>query len=126
MWPRSIVERTIIASLAYLKNLPVNEIKIDREFVDSMLSSPSDTMIVRSTVDLGHNLGLEVVAEGIEDEATWAALRDMGCDFAQGYFMSKPVPAEEIYFFDRERWPRAYAAIGAGSLAEPVLEADRA
>jgi diguanylate cyclase len=114
------------SSLAYLKNLPVNEIKIDRGFVDSMVSEPSDAMIVRSTIDLGHNLGLDVVAEGIEDEATWVALRGLGCDYAQGYFMSKPVPAEDIYFFDRERWPRAYADIGSRALTEPVLEADRA
>jgi diguanylate cyclase (GGDEF)-like protein len=107
------------SSLAYLKNLPVNEIKIDRAFVDSMIEEPSDAMIVRSTVDLGHNLGLDVVAEGIEDEATWVALRDLGCDFAQGFFMSKPVPAEDIYFFERERWPRAYAALEAG-VAEPA------
>ena len=111
------------SSLAYLKNLPVNEIKIDRAFVDSMIEEPSDAMIVRSTIDLGHNLGLDVVAEGIEDEATWAALRDLGCDFAQGFFMSKPVPAEDIYFFERERWPRAYADLRAGAeagVAEPV------
>jgi len=107
------------SSLAYLKNLPVNEIKIDRAFVDSMIEEPSDAMIVRSTVDLGHNLGLDVVAEGIEDEATWVALRDLGCDFAQGFFMSKPVPAEDVYFFERERWPRAYAALEAG-VAEPA------
>jgi EAL domain-containing protein (putative c-di-GMP-specific phosphodiesterase class I) len=89
--------------------------------VDSMINEPSDAMIVRSTIDLGHNLGLDVVAEGIEDEATWVALRDLGCDYAQGFFMSKPVPAEDIYFFDRERWPRAYAAIRIGADAPRVL-----
>jgi EAL domain-containing protein (putative c-di-GMP-specific phosphodiesterase class I) len=66
-------------------------------------------MIVRSTVDLGHNLGLDVVAEGVEDEATWNALRNFGCDYAQGYWMSRPVPADEIVAFDRERWPRMQA-----------------
>jgi diguanylate cyclase (GGDEF)-like protein len=103
------------SSLAYLKNLPVNEIKIDRAFVDTMVSEPSDAMIVRSTIDLGHNLGLAVVAEGIENEETWSALRDLGCDYAQGYFMSKPVPPEDVYFFERERWPRAYADIATGT-----------
>jgi diguanylate cyclase (GGDEF)-like protein len=111
------------SSLAYLKNLPVNEIKIDRAFVDSMINEPSDAMIVRSTIDLGHNLGLDVVAEGIEDETTWIALRDLGCDYAQGFFMSKPVPPEDIYFFDRERWPRAHAAIRTGADAPRVVRA---
>ena len=63
------------SSLAYLKNLPVCEIKIDRAFVGNLTEQADDAMIVRSTVDLGHNLGLEVVAEGVEDEATWNALR---------------------------------------------------
>jgi diguanylate cyclase (GGDEF)-like protein len=97
------------SSLAYLKSLPVGEIKIDKAFVRTMMDEPSDAMIVRSTVDLGHNLGLDVVAEGVEDEATWNALRNFGCDYAQGYWMSRPVPADEIVAFDRERWPRMQA-----------------
>jgi EAL domain-containing protein (putative c-di-GMP-specific phosphodiesterase class I) len=110
------------SSLAYLKNLPVNEIKIDRAFVDSMATEPSDAMIVRSTIDLGHNLGLQVVAEGVEDQQTWDLLRDLGCDLAQGFFMSKPVPPEEIFFFDKERWPRAYSVIGAGQASADALD----
>jgi EAL domain-containing protein (putative c-di-GMP-specific phosphodiesterase class I) len=97
------------SSLAYLKSLPVGEIKIDKAFVRTMMDEPSDAMIVRSTVDLGHNLGLDVVAEGVEDEATWNALRNFGCDYAQGYWMSRPVPADEIVAFERERWPRMQA-----------------
>jgi len=84
------------SSLAYLKRLPINEIKIDRSFVLNMTNSADDAVIVRSTIDLGRNLGLEVVAEGVEDEHVWASLERLGCDVAQGYFMSRPVPAEEL------------------------------
>ncbi len=81
------------SSLAYLKHLPIDELKIDRSFVASMVSDTSDLAIVRSTIDLSHNLGLSVVAEGVEDQATLDALIDLGCDRAQGYHISRPVPA---------------------------------
>ena len=84
------------SSLAYLKRLPLNELKIDRSFVMHMLENDDDAVIVRSTIDLGRNLGLEVVAEGVEDASTWDALASLGCDVAQGYFLSRPVPAEEL------------------------------
>jgi diguanylate cyclase len=84
------------SSLAYLKRLPLNEIKIDRSFVMHMLENEDDAVIVRSTIDLGRNLGLEVVAEGVEDAPTWDALASLGCDVAQGYYLSRPVPAEEL------------------------------
>jgi len=79
------------SSLANLRRLPIDELKIDRSFVSPMLSDESDLIIVRSTINLGHDLGLKVVAEGIEDEATLHRLAGLGCDFAQGYHFSKPL-----------------------------------
>jgi diguanylate cyclase (GGDEF)-like protein len=84
------------SSMAYLKRLPVHELKVDRSFVAQMTSNRRDAVIVRSTVDLGRNLGLRVVAEGVEDLATWQALDALGCDAIQGYHISRPVPAEDL------------------------------
>jgi len=84
------------SSLAYLQRLPVDELKIDRSFVLGLAGSASDGEIVRSTVGLGNNLGLSIVAEGVEDESSLAFLRDVGCDIAQGFFIAKPMPAESI------------------------------
>ena len=84
------------SSLAYLKNLPVDQLKIDRSFVSQMHKDPNDAIIVRSVIDLGHNLGLETVAEGIEDLDTWEQLTNLGCDSAQGYFLARPMPAAEL------------------------------
>jgi len=90
------------SSLSYLKRLPVDEIKIDKSFVLEMAANGDDETIARSIIDLGHNLGLGVVAEGVEDDATWTRLATMGCDVAQGYYISRPVPAPEL-----TRWARA-------------------
>ena len=79
------------SSLAYLKRLPVNELKIDKSFVMGMEKDESDAKIVRSTIDLAHNLGLSVVAEGVENQAILDKLRALSCDEAQGYYMSKPI-----------------------------------
>jgi diguanylate cyclase (GGDEF)-like protein len=84
------------SSLTHLQRMPVHEIKIDRSFVAAMATEASSAAIVSSTVDLAHALGLRVVAEGIEDEATWRRLRDVGCDAAQGYHLSRPLPAAEF------------------------------
>lgn len=84
------------SSLSYLKRLPANEVKIDRTFVAGMLRNSSDAAIVRSTVDLARNLSMTTVAEGVEDLATWEALRDAGCQQAQGYLISPPLPPEEL------------------------------
>lgn len=84
------------SSLAYLKRLPVDVIKIDKSFVLDMTKDESDASIVRATIDLAHTLGLKVVAEGVEDRETWSALQKLGCDIAQGYYISKPIPAEEL------------------------------
>jgi diguanylate cyclase (GGDEF)-like protein len=93
------------SSLDYLKRLPVNEIKIDRSFVTRMLESEDDTIIVSSTIELARNLGLDVVAEGVEDEETLARLKSLDCDSAQGYLLSRPVPADELTSLLRERQP---------------------
>jgi diguanylate cyclase (GGDEF)-like protein len=84
------------SSMAYLRSLPVHEIKVDRSFVSQMTTSTSDAVIVRSTVDLGRNLGLRVVAEGVEDLRTFEELNALGCDAIQGYYVSQPVPADEL------------------------------
>ena len=84
------------SSLAYLQRLPVNELKIDRSFVLRLAESSSDGEIVRSTVGLGHNLGLSIVAEGVEDESSLTFLREIGCDIAQGFFIAKPMPADSV------------------------------
>ncbi|HUQ09576.1 MAG TPA: EAL domain-containing protein [Steroidobacteraceae bacterium] len=79
------------SSLSYIMRLPVQELKIDRSFISRMATDEEISTIVRSTIDLGHNLGLKVVAEGVEDQSAWNILRSLGCDDAQGYFMSKPL-----------------------------------
>ncbi|MEY2684984.1 MAG: hypothetical protein RJA09_2128 [Pseudomonadota bacterium] len=91
------------SSLAYLKRLPVNELKIDKSFVMGMETDQSDAKIVRSTIDLAHNLGLTVVAEGVENAAILDQLRDLQCDEAQGYFVSKPMPAADFPNW-RQQW----------------------
>jgi diguanylate cyclase (GGDEF)-like protein len=92
------------SSLAYLKRLPVDELKIDKSFVMNMERDADDAKIVRSTIDLGHNIGLRVVAEGVESKMVWDLLARMGCDQAQGYYMSKPIPADEFAAWAR-LWP---------------------
>ena len=84
------------SSLGYLKRLPAHEIKIDRTFVADMVADERDHAIVRSTIDLGHNLGLAAVAEGVEDQQTLELLDGMGCDLAQGFFLSRPMPAADV------------------------------
>jgi diguanylate cyclase (GGDEF)-like protein/PAS domain S-box-containing protein len=83
-------------SLGYLRRLPITELKIDRSFVSQMATSEEDAVIVRCTIDLGRNLGLGVVAEGVEDPEVLDRLRALGCDVAQGYLMSRPIPADEL------------------------------
>lgn len=84
------------SSLAYLKRLPVDELKIDKSFVMNMERDADDAKIVRSTIDLGHDMGLRVVAEGIESQAVWRILAEMGCDQGQGYFMSHPMASGQL------------------------------
>lgn len=105
------------SSLTYLQRLPVHEVKVDRSFVMTMGTSESDAAIVKSIIDLGHNLGLRVVAEGVEDRVAWDRLARQGCDVAQGYFMSKPIPAEAFTSWLQEWEPQRI---------QPVAEVERA
>ena len=84
------------SSLSQLRNLPVQELKIDKSFVLRLNTEPQDQLIVRSTIDMAHGLGLRVVAEGIENAESWALLRDWGCEIGQGYFLSRPVAAGDL------------------------------
>jgi EAL domain-containing protein (putative c-di-GMP-specific phosphodiesterase class I) len=84
------------SSLAYLKRLPVDELKIDRSFIRDLADDADDRAIVRSTISLGHDLGLSIVAEGIEDTATLELLKELGCDVGQGYHISRPVTADAV------------------------------
>ena len=94
------------SSLCHLKTLPVSEVKIDREFVAGMHGGATDREIVRATIMLARNLGLTAVAEGVEDQETWQALRDLGCTLIQGYHLARPLPADELEaFLDEVREP---------------------
>ncbi|HEY9051518.1 MAG TPA: EAL domain-containing protein, partial [Gammaproteobacteria bacterium] len=92
------------SSLSRLRKLPVSELKIDRSFVMDMIRNPDDEVIVRSTIDLAHNLGLTVIAEGVENEMVLERLGELGCDIAQGYHISKPVPAEQLEKFIKNKY----------------------
>jgi diguanylate cyclase (GGDEF)-like protein len=91
------------SSMSYLKRLPVDELKVDRSFVAGMLGHADDEVIVRSVVDLGHNLGLTVVAEGVEDQETQDALTAIGCDLIQGYFTGRPMTSDLLTTWLDER-----------------------
>ena len=98
------------SSMAYLQRLPLDELKIDRSFIQQMTAGTAGTagtVLVRTAIGLGHSLGLSVVAEGIEDAATAADLRALGCDIAQGYHFARPMPAEELRAWLHERGPAA-------------------
>ena len=84
------------SSLAYLRDLPVHELKIDRSFVQDMVHNTHNAAIVQLVIDLAHNLGLQTIAEGVEDESTWEALDALGCDNAQGYHLARPMPADRL------------------------------
>jgi diguanylate cyclase (GGDEF)-like protein len=106
------------SSLAYLKTLPVDEVKIDRAFVGQVAEDEIDSTIIRSIVDVARNRGLRVVAEGIEDRATWDVLRELGCDVGQGYYLCRPEVPEALtsWLHARQEQPER-----AGTL-EPALE----
>ncbi len=93
------------SSLTHLRELPIDEIKIDKSFVIGMRTSDADAAIVRTVIDLAHNLGKQVCAEGVEDEATYQRLAKMGCDLAQGYWIARPLPAAELMdWLVKTRW----------------------
>ena len=87
------------SSLSYFKQIPAHELKIDKSFVTKMQSSPQDQEIVRIIIDIAHVFGLILVAEGIEDQQTYDYLKQLGCDYGQGYHMSRPLSADEFYKF---------------------------
>jgi diguanylate cyclase (GGDEF)-like protein len=88
------------SSLAYIKHLPLSELKIDRSFVMNMVDHSGDRSIVKSVLDLAHNFGLDVVAEGIENEQTLRNLASMGCDYAQGFYIARPMPLDALLEWD--------------------------
>lgn len=95
------------SSLACLKQLPVDKLKIDKSFVMDMENNDNDAVIVRSTIELAHNLGLKVIAEGVETRAAWDTLTILGCDSSQGFLMGKPIPADKLEIWLRESaWSR--------------------
>jgi len=106
------------SSLSYIMRLPVQELKIDQSFISRMTSDQEIATIVRSTIDLGHNLGLKVVAEGVEDRSVWNMLRSLGCDDAQGFFMSRPLAASAL-----AQWVRSN---DGGFSCDPAEDADDA
>ena len=89
------------SSLSQLNMLPVDELKIDRSFITHARLGSDDATIVTSTIELGHSMGLKVVAEGVEEPETWNMLRQLGCDYAQGYLISRPLPAPDVPAFVR-------------------------
>jgi diguanylate cyclase (GGDEF)-like protein len=107
-------------SLAQLKTLPVSELKVDKSFVLTMDTDPANALIVRSVVDLGHNLGLTAVAEGVETQRVMDLLADVGCDTAQGYHFVRPLPAEDLLEWYTRR-PARTAAAAAGTHWSPPI-----
>jgi diguanylate cyclase (GGDEF)-like protein len=93
------------SSLSYLKRLPVDEVKLDKSFVLNMTSDADDAAIVRSTIELAHNLGLQLVAEGVEDQETLELLAALGCDLVQGYHLARPMPADKLVLLLRHPEP---------------------
>ncbi len=100
------------SSLAYLKKMPATELKIDQSFVQDMLKNENDAVIVRSTIDLAHNMGLKVVAEGVEEKEIAAQLKLLGCDIIQGFYYSKPLSVH-----DCTDWIRSYPIEDMGSVS---------
>lgn len=93
------------SSLSYLKKLPVDEIKVDRSFVMEMTEDKDDDIIVRATIEVAHNLGLKIVAEGVHDKQTWERLKTLGCDIAQGHYISKPLSSADFSdWLNEDKW----------------------
>ncbi len=102
------------SSLAYLRRLPLDELKIDKSFIMGMAKDASDALIVRSTIELAHKLGLAVVASGVEDEETLEQLRELGCDSVQGFLLSRPLAADDVPTWVKESaWTRSVREKGS-------------
>jgi diguanylate cyclase (GGDEF)-like protein len=106
------------SSLTRLRSLPVQEVKVDRTFVRHLAEQSDDLAIVRAVISLGHDLGLRVVAEGVEDERSWQILRDLECDLVQGYFLARPMAADLMSEWLRDRMASFATRLHAGSAAE--------
>src|SRR5687768_16003200 len=108
------------SSLAHLKRLPVDELKIDKSFVTHLRhAAPEDVLIIRSTFELGHNMGMKVIAEGVEDAEAWRILKDLGCDMAQGYYVSTPLPGDDLQEWFK-RFVVARSLMFGASHAHPI------
>jgi EAL domain-containing protein (putative c-di-GMP-specific phosphodiesterase class I) len=116
------------SSLAYLKRLPMSEVKIDKSFVLDMEHDSEQLAIVTSIVDLGHNLGLRVVAEGVETATAWSLLQRLGCHDAQGYLLSRPLPPDAFpaWVLDHEESSRASAVRDPSGCIDVDLREDDA
>ena len=108
------------SSMTYLQSMPLSELKIDRQFITALDSSRGNEAIVRAILEMAHALDLEVVAEGVEDEATLTALDAMGCDVAQGFYLCRPVPADELTGWLAGRTDPGGANPGDAVRADPV------
>jgi EAL domain-containing protein (putative c-di-GMP-specific phosphodiesterase class I) len=108
------------SSLAHLRRLPVSELKIDRSFVASMAVNEHDSVIVRSLVELSKNLGLRTVAEGVENKDAWDRLRDFGCEQAQGFLISRPLPADQFV-----TWLATQQVDRLSSNEQPIIHLDQ-
>ena len=106
------------SSLTRLRSLPVQEVKVDRTFVRHLAEDDADLAIVRAVISLGHDLGLRVVAEGVEDERSWRILEDLDCDLVQGYFLAKPMPAEAMSTWLHDRMAGFATRLRAESSAD--------
>ena len=111
------------SSLANLKNLPIHELKIDRTFVANAVQSKTDSAIARCIIELGHSLGIRVVAEGIENEETWRLLSNFGCENAHGYLIARPMPAHEMEKWLRTAGRRAFPRPAAALLSDRAAQA---
>jgi EAL domain-containing protein (putative c-di-GMP-specific phosphodiesterase class I) len=113
------------SSLSYLQHFPASELKIDRSFVTGVEENPGDRAIVRSTIELAHNLGLSCIAEGVETESAWELIKTLGCDGAQGYLFAKPLPAKALEEWVAEsQWARKSPGTDAELYRPEVGEAD--
>jgi EAL domain-containing protein (putative c-di-GMP-specific phosphodiesterase class I) len=110
------------SSLSRLRDLPIHKVKIDQSFVSHMDRRPQDALIVRSVIALAKSLRLSVVAEGVETEPVWRRLSDLGCDMAQGHYLTSPLPPEELIAWVRQ-WEELYAE--AHRMADELLERRR-
>jgi EAL domain-containing protein (putative c-di-GMP-specific phosphodiesterase class I) len=104
------------SSMTHLRSLPVDELKVDRAFVQAMVDTPEDAVIVRTAIELGHNLGMSVVAEGVETSDVLAEVVASGCSLAQGYYFARPLPPLELTAWVDARFPGSLAAVDANQV----------